>query len=378
MKFNSWVIFLSLIFSINLFSTNIDDLLKYFPEEERGRAHVILNRVCQIEEGHKRIEGAPLDQVGVFQYPIAPETLEVLLSKAQGKNVIEFGGASGEISLLLLLAGANTVLLNDLHSPSLKEALEGLEKLPEKYQRKMKLKRGDCLQLSLKEIGARGSYYDIIIARNLIHLLEKDKLDQFTEAIFGLGSPGALINITAHTIHGSIKVNSSLSVEQKKELHQQFFDEGYVSFYRHTLNDPYFLRGCSVFSIYEPFSKEPSSLPLNKDLKFEIKLNGSKKNFLATLEKNIGGVEKARNSRSIYEFLKKIGHADIVPVEYSGHAQTFYTPKHISRLFDGKPINTLMRGYFYQTCHFHGDHEEALSDEEKVLAEVILEKNCVL
>lgn len=373
-------IILFLILSLGLKATTKEDLLKYFPDDAKPHARLLLDQVY--ERGYGSLPNtAKKISIGRIKYPSSPETLEIMLGRAKGSHMIEFGCACGEIALLFVLAGAQSVVFNDIDKSLLETAIKKYNSIPKELRGKTKVsfKRGDCVLLSQKELDANKEAYSVVLARNLIHLLGKDDVMAFASAIEGITAPGGLINMTAHTIQSSLLVAHLMGKLEGDNILEQC-KQGYASFYRHrfSMEIPFF--SClSLMSYYEPCSKglsEASPVEMMKSETFNE--YASKEQLLANVRCALIGNQK---ELVLKEFKKKLDEARYFDgdrpekfmgaISYNASVQVFYTREMIERLFSKESITALMSGYFRQSMHFvDGDAE----NKEICSAEVVMAK----
>lgn len=355
---------------------NKEDLLAHFPDENKPRATQILNEFY--ENGYGPLPDTDADfAVGRVKYPISPETLGLMLKNAKGANVVEFGCACGELSLLFVLAGAKSVMFNDLDKNLLGRAVARYNAFPLILRRatKASFKRGDCVRLSQKEAESNKGKYNIIIARNLLHLLSRSDILAFISGLQKASASGALINLTAHTIQSSLLVAGLMDKpEGAKALAE--FKQGYSSFFRHRFDMGVpSMRLFSISPYYEPRSKgisEVSPMQVTTQTFFSPSMDMDQ--FLTEARKVMIGnqkevvLEKLRGKLNEINFFK---YGVVLPITYSANVQVFYSWEMLEGLFDEELMNVLVGGYFLQSMHFR---EGPASDMEICSAEVVMVK----
>ncbi|MAP24272.1 MAG: hypothetical protein CMM87_01895 [Rickettsiales bacterium] len=372
---NSALFFIIWMVSLTLLSVNKDDLLTYFPDEYKSNAHEILDEVCG------RNAYGPLPDtdgdfaVGRIKYPIAPETLDLMLKNVKGANVIEFGCACGELSLLFVLAGARSVMLNDLDKNLLERAVARYNSFPLTLQQATKayFKRGDCVRLSQKEAESNKGNYNIIIARNILHLLGKADVLAFISGIQEVSASGALINLTAHTIQSSLLVSELMDTPEGERILTEF-KQGYSSFFRHRFDMGVpSMRMFSLLSYYEPYLKEISEeSPMQ--VKAQTFCEPLMNQFLVEARKTITGNQKEVVIEKLTEKLNETAffkHGIALPIIYNATVQVFYRWEMLVGLFDDELVHVQKGGYFLQSMHFK---EGEAPNNEICSAEVVMVK----
>jgi SAM-dependent methyltransferase len=122
--------------------------------------------------------------------------VEYAMKLGKGTTVLELGAGNGENALLIALAGAKRVYVNDIQEEHLLPLREDLQGLPDDYQKRMFLVPGDCL--NLKNHPDLQQSCDLIIARNLVHFFVGEKKEQLFEMIARLLKPGGQVLISVN------------------------------------------------------------------------------------------------------------------------------------------------------------------------------------
>lgn len=156
-------------------------------------------------------------------FPLNPQALGPLMDECEGKVVLELAAAGGQNGLLLLLAGAKQVILNDICKQEMQGVLSRVMQLPKDQASKVRILAGDCLKLEGK-IPAHSC--DIIIARNLMHLLPKNQHGNFLNLVHQFLKPDGKFYISANNLN---VLRSTLTHEQDlEEIKKTGFSENYT------------------------------------------------------------------------------------------------------------------------------------------------------
>lgn len=167
---------------INLDQTklNKNDLILLLAEEVRASESamaVVWDILNSSYESKKRpVKFAGGNSLMGSVYPIQPEILGDIMQRAKGKRVLEIAAANGDSAILIGLAGAKEVYVNDIAEIELAEFEKKIARLPDQFRSKFKIIFGDCLKVFDK------SYYekfDIIYARNIFHFFVGEKREIF-------------------------------------------------------------------------------------------------------------------------------------------------------------------------------------------------------
>lgn len=130
-------------------------------------------------------------------FPINPEILADLMKQCKGKTVLEIAAANGENSLLLGLAGAEKVYVNDIEPCELDIFARHLQALPEDMQTTFQMVLGDCFTVFEKE--EYSEKFDLIYTRNFFHLFAGEKRDQLITLAHRLLKPGGRLVISVNS-----------------------------------------------------------------------------------------------------------------------------------------------------------------------------------
>jgi SAM-dependent methyltransferase len=159
-----------------ILSNHIDfeDLKIHFDEKVSDLATDIMERMYQVAAraiGSQARNG--------YEFPMNPEVLDYSLKWAKGKSVLEIGGASGKVSILHALAGANQVYMNELDENENKTFEESVKKLPLEIQKKIHAVPGDCLE----SLAKMETQVDLVLCSNVIHFFNDEKQDRFFQLL---------------------------------------------------------------------------------------------------------------------------------------------------------------------------------------------------
>ncbi len=95
-------------------------------------------------------------------FPMNPEIMKKLMSDIEGKTVLEIGAAGGENSILLALAGAAKVIINDIAEGEIVLARRSVATLPRKIRKKIRAIHADYFDLEAYEEGQDVLFLNII------------------------------------------------------------------------------------------------------------------------------------------------------------------------------------------------------------------------
>ena len=165
-----------------------------FPEARQKAARQILDRI-PVERGVTYVANP---RYGV-KFALSLDYLLPLLREAKhGKSVLEIGCASGEVGALMALMGARRVVLNDIVGEELEVfSSQVAPLLPQKVRDRIELLPGDIFLL-LKEKNLEESTFDIVIARNILHLLTNPQRDELLQHMEGLTASQGFIHVSTH------------------------------------------------------------------------------------------------------------------------------------------------------------------------------------
>ncbi|NCP62208.1 MAG: methyltransferase domain-containing protein [Alphaproteobacteria bacterium] len=196
------------------------DILRLVPRTEIGDSLKILQRV--FESGRRQIKH---EHKYGQSFPCNPEMLYDLMSQAPGKRVLEIAGASGENAILIGLAGAEHVYLNDIVPEEVEEFQRQVETLKPELKDRFTSIAGDCFDLDEHlEVNS----LDIILARNIFHFLKPSQYDDFFELVKRLLKPGGIFAMTVNSRYSEHGVAIDDSEGTLFSTFMTIFDENYV------------------------------------------------------------------------------------------------------------------------------------------------------
>ena len=135
-------------------------------------------------------------------YCLHPEVLADIMSSSQNKVVLELGAARGENGILIGLAGACQVYINDINEEELKEGEKVIQQLPPHMQKKFTVVPGDCFKaFSDKRFEGK---FDVIYARNLFHFFVGQTREKFVREVSRLLKPGGRLILVVNSAYQSI------------------------------------------------------------------------------------------------------------------------------------------------------------------------------
>jgi len=199
--------------------TTLVDILRLVPKTEIGVSLKVLKSVFESE--HRGIKGQ--HKYGQ-SFPCNPEMLYDLMSQAKGKRVLEIAGASGENALLMGLAGAEHVYMNDIVSEEVNAFRTNVETLKPELRDRFTPITGDCFDLG-KHIKANS--LDIILARNIFHFLKPSQYDDFFGLVKGLLKPGGIFAMTVNSRYAENTESIDPSEGTSFSTFMIIFDENY-------------------------------------------------------------------------------------------------------------------------------------------------------
>ena len=133
-----------------------------------------------------------------MRFPIHPETLHDLMVDSKGKVVLELAGASGVNALLIGLAGAKSVYLNDIVPEEVAEFIKSVKSFPsEEIQDKFRIVSGDCFE-SFKNEKYTGMF-DVIYMRNFYHFFLGEKKQKLHALLSRLLKKGGKLVFTTNS-----------------------------------------------------------------------------------------------------------------------------------------------------------------------------------
>jgi SAM-dependent methyltransferase len=143
-------------------------------------------------------------------FPVNAEMLCELMEQAPGAHVLEIAGATGENSILLGLAGADRVYMNDIVPEEVGAFQSHVATLAPDQQSKFVPLVGSCFDLA--DYIPHHSL-DIILARNIVHLLRPSQYAQFFDVVKLLLKPGGTFAMTVNSRYGFLDSLGELSLE---------------------------------------------------------------------------------------------------------------------------------------------------------------------
>lgn len=145
---------------------------------------------------------------------VNPEMLKYLIIAVQERDriVLDIGAASGENAILLALAGARKVYVNDINGSELQRFRNLLSRLPEEIQQRL-----IAIQSSWKDLPdmLEAHSIDIICCRNVIHFYSMPDARDFLAIVGHLASRDALLLLSAQ---GKDDMEAKKLIENKEAL----------------------------------------------------------------------------------------------------------------------------------------------------------------
>ena len=134
-----------------------------------------------------------------FVFPVNPEILTYLMPTVRGKRVLEIGGASGESSIILALAGAERVYVNDITREEIDILEQHKRNAPQIIKDKLESILGNCLDLLTLKPELQGRC-QIVLCRNVFHFLKDADRPRFFEMLTNVLAPEGQIIFTANSV----------------------------------------------------------------------------------------------------------------------------------------------------------------------------------
>ena len=163
----------------------------YMPSELSNDYGSLVYAARIIENSHgQRCVGNEMKYGIVF--PVNPEILTYLMANVNGKTVLEIGGASGESSIMLALAGAAHVYMNDITPQEINTFERHKSLAPPAIKNRLESILGDCLNLLTLKPDLQGRC-QLVLCRNVFHFLKDADRPAFFEMLRGVLAPGGQI-----------------------------------------------------------------------------------------------------------------------------------------------------------------------------------------
>ena len=129
------------------------------------------------------------DRTYGMSFPIHSEVLAHAMQRVKGKIVVEIAGASGDNSILLALAGAKKVYLNDIVPSEVQRFINLRKDLPPNIRDRLVPVPGNCFDL-LKTNPSLANRVDLILCRNLIHFFTDEQQTSLLRLVKEVLKPG--------------------------------------------------------------------------------------------------------------------------------------------------------------------------------------------
>ena len=195
MKILQYILFTSLtITAITASANDVDEFYDLFPTEHKEYAKQLGEKIFSIEARaviNETEESAANYQHRGFRFPVNLEDAKRLVQEVQAKkarnqsvSVLEIGCASGELGILLGLAGADQVVLNDISSGELEAATRNIETVQHISSTKYRTSLMDITDfLDEPQRSDEGEKFDIVVCCNVIHFMNSLKSAQFMTSL---------------------------------------------------------------------------------------------------------------------------------------------------------------------------------------------------
>jgi hypothetical protein len=185
---------------------SVDKLLSLLPQDEQTMsiAKEILSGCYETTARHVNV-GDNTTKYG-YVFPIQPEILYDLMVECKDKVVLELAAASGDNAILIGLAGAKEVHINDNAIPEMKTCMSRISKLPKELRERFKLNGGDCFKMFEDESYSRK--FDVIYARNFYHFFLGEKKTILNKLLHRLlkGPDGKLV-LSTNSVNTTLREN---------------------------------------------------------------------------------------------------------------------------------------------------------------------------
>ena len=145
-------------------------------------------------------------------FPIQPEILHDIILLSKDKVVLELAAASGENSLLIGLAGAKEVYVNDIALPELKTFEGYLKAFSKDIRDKFHIVPGDAFQVFTDN--KYTAMFDVIYARNFYHFFLGTKKQELHKLLARLLKPGGRLILTTNSSN-AVNLTSKTNIGAK-------------------------------------------------------------------------------------------------------------------------------------------------------------------
>lgn len=202
---------------------NKNDLLNHIPSNLKKIGKEFIDK--SFESGRRFIVDEKGKSVFGSEFCIHPEFVDYLMKNAYEKTILEVGGGSGTNSILLSLAGAKKVYMNDINKIETEKFKNNVKKLPETFR------KGKFIAIPADIFKCFGLFkknkikFDIVVMRNVLHFFNKEKEEMFFKEIKKYMNPSALF-------YGSVNgmpFYNNLTEDDKKNCNTYFrFDSLFI------------------------------------------------------------------------------------------------------------------------------------------------------
>lgn len=230
-------IFLSLLFIFNAISSDFkyDDFLESLSEEQRNKAHIILQSQDVITKSY----GTTVD--------MSDDVLNKLASLVKDKKVLVLGGGCGKESALLSLKAA-TVTHNDICLSSVDTATKLFKNI---QQENIRTLPGNLF----KVLPEHQEEYDVLVIRNVVHFFTEKKMKEFLRLAEGVTKKDGYIFMENKYINGIKNLPKNCYFEFAQFVEETIHLDNRKSreiLKQEMLSPAQYDKNFDFFSVYEP------------------------------------------------------------------------------------------------------------------------------
>jgi SAM-dependent methyltransferase len=145
-------------------------------------------------------------------FAIEPEFMVHLMRGIEGKKVLELGGARGYPSLLMGLAGALEVMLNDINKKEIEYFNDNCQKI---FEKNKKFKKSTFKKVIfdinklVKYLSENNKKFDVVIMRNVLHFFNEKYEKEFFDNIKNIMNDNAQLYLVTNREEISQKKHSN-------------------------------------------------------------------------------------------------------------------------------------------------------------------------
>ena len=233
---------------------------------------------------------------------IHPEFLNYLIKNTKEKTVLEVGGADGINSILLSLAGAKKIYMNDINKIEIERFKKNVKILPEDFRNGKFIAMGDDIFKYLKLFQKKNIKVDIVVMRNVLHFFNKNQEKEFFENIKKVMNKDALFYASVN----GIPFYNELSTKEKN-IKTNYFETNFITLnYKNGDHHSFIQRKCIPVKTV----KEDAIINsyVSKTVYTFSKQNSYEdtKSILESISKEYLDITKKNVSKNILKYMEKI------------------------------------------------------------------------